>query len=577
MQKQSLYNLEKILFSMIGILLVVVMLFAFFSQNTIFHSSDHEEYYVIENVVYEQMKSDTAPLGIINEFRFTLEAFEHDKTLSFFFNHQNAEVYLGDECVYSLKADDGMIRTPGGVRAMIPLCKEEIGNGIRVVLTPIYKSYQNEIPEFWVGSELAAYQTELYRALPEMALSLCTIFTGMFLLCLALYHSTKRTSINRLYAVGLMTVSAGTWRFTYGNFVYMLFTKHTVFIYTLSVVSLMMVALCMLRSADLQGKWKKIFRLVSHGYCVVYILQFILQAMGVLDLRETLTITHVAIVISSVTLIVSSISSWRKAQAEGIRFFRRNYSWMIGVGAILDLLLYYFGKTSGMLLFLSSVLLCSLLEGIRALLVYTEQKKALAEMENQLMLSRTMTMMSQIRSHFVFNVLNAISGMCKYDPEKADDTVVCFARYLRNNINIMEDDKSIPFSVEIRQLEDYVMLEQIRFGDKIEFYTDIETDSFLIPPLILQPIVENAIKHGVSKKLTNGMIILRTQEKDGNIIITVEDDGVGFDMEELKKEQSVGIRNIRFRLEKLAGGTMDITSEVGVGTTVTITMPKREV
>ena len=577
MQQQSRYDLEKILFSMIAILIVVVMLCAFFAKNTIFHSSDHEEYYVIENVVYEQIKSDTAPAGVINEFRFTLDAFEHDKTLSFFFNHQNAEVYLGDECVYSLKAEDGAIRTPGGVCAMIPLCKEEIGKGIRVVLTPIYKDYQNEIPEFWVGSELAAYQTELYRALPEMALSLCTIFTGMFLLCLALYHSIKHTSLNHLYAVGLMTVSAGMWRFTYGDFVYMLFTKHTVFIYTLSVISLMMVALCMLRSADLQGKWKKIFHSVSYGYCGVYILQFVLQAAGVLDLRETLTITHVAIVISAVTLIISSIFSWRKSKRNGVGFFRRSYSWLIGIGAISDLLLYYFAKASGMLLFLSSVLLCSLLEGIRALLVYTEQKKALAELENQLALSRSMTMMSQIRSHFVFNVLNAISGMCKYDPEKADDTVVCFARYLRNNINIMEDDKSIPFSVEIRQLEDYVMLEQIRFGDKIEFYTDIETDSFLIPPLILQPIVENAIKHGVSKKLTNGMIILRTHEKDGNIIITVEDDGVGFDMEELKKEQSVGIRNIRFRLEMLAGGTMDITSEVGVGTTVTITMPKREV
>lgn len=81
-------------------------------------------------------------------------------------------------------------------------------------------------------------------------------------------------------------------------------------------------------------------------------------------------------------------------------------------------------------------------------------------------------MMSQIRSHFVFNILNAISGMCKCDPQKADDTIVCFARYLRNNIDIMEDDKNIPFTTELRQLEDYIMLEQVRFSDKLEFYTD---------------------------------------------------------------------------------------------------------
>lgn len=240
-----------------------------------------------------------------------------------------------------------------------------------------------------------------------------------------------------------------------------------------------------------------------------------------------------------------------------------------------DLILYYFAESSaGMLCTLGAILWSSIMEGIRLLLSYTEQKIALEEMKTQLTLSRTTTMMSQIRSHFVFNLLNAISGMCKYDPEKADATVVRFARYLRNNIDIMEDDKNIPFTTDLRQLEDYVALEQVRFGDKVEFYTDIEADQFMIPPLILQPVVENAIKHGVSKKLTNGTIILRTRDKGGYVEITVEDDGVGFSKEELKKEKSVGLRNIQFRLEHLVNGTFDIASEVGKGTVVTITIPK---
>ncbi len=204
----------------------------------------------------------------------------------------------------------------------------------------------------------------------------------------------------------------------------------------------------------------------------------------------------------------------------------------------------------------------------------TQQKTALEEMQTKLIMSRTTTMMSQIRSHFVFNLLNAVSGMCKYDPEKADDTIVRFARYLRSNIDIMENDTNIPFATDLRQLEDYVMLEQVRFGDKIEFYTDIEVNRFMIPPLILQPVVENAIKHGISKKLTNGTIILRTRDVGNHIVITVEDDGVGFPMEALENEKSVGLRNIRFRLQHLVGGQLDIQSQVGVGTTVTITIPK---
>lgn len=166
--------------------------------------------------------------------------------------------------------------------------------------------------------------------------------------------------------------------------------------------------------------------------------------------------------------------------------------------------------------------------------------------------------------------------MCKYAPEKADDTIVRFSRYLRNNIDIMEKDGNIPFETDLHQLEDYVALEQVRFGDKIEFFTDVETVDFMIPPLILQPVVENAIKHGISKKQGDGIIILRTRDDKENIVITVEDDGIGFDMTELNKEHSVGIRNIRFRLQHLVNGTLDIKSQVNKGTTVTITIPKEK-
>lgn len=166
--------------------------------------------------------------------------------------------------------------------------------------------------------------------------------------------------------------------------------------------------------------------------------------------------------------------------------------------------------------------------------------------------------------------------MCKYDPERADETVVRFARYLRNNIDIMEDDQPQLFSTELAHLEDYVVLEKVRFGDRIEFLTDVKTDSFLIPPLILQPVVENAIKHGISKKPDGGTVMLRTWKEGNKVKIAVEDNGVGFDLSELEKSTSVGIKNIRYRLWQLKQGTLDIESKVGEGTTVTITMPLEE-
>ena len=206
-----------------------------------------------------------------------------------------------------------------------------------------------------------------------------------------------------------------------------------------------------------------------------------------------------------------------------------------------------------------------------------QQKKALVEKEQQIVQARVSTMMSQIRSHFVFNILNAISGMCKYDPEKADNTIVCFARYLRTNINIMEEDGPVPFRTAMQHLEDYVALEQVRFGDRIRFVKDIQVDQFMLPSLILQPLVENSIKYGIKPKPEGGTVTLRTWAEEKLIRISVEDDGIGFDVDKMPSSGSVGIKNVRFRLEQIMHGQLDIQSVPGKGTTVTISIPREEV
>lgn len=308
---------------------------------------------------------------------------------------------------------------------------------------------------------------------------------------------------------------------------------------------------------------------------IISIVQLVLQLLGIYDLKEMLKLTHIMIAVSSLVLIISvwiDLTGFSEKEKKEKRY---NAAWLLGVGALLDLFFYYTGGNKTDLLFVLIAILCYvLIEGVQVFFIYIKQKTMLEEIEKQLTLSRLSTMLSQIRSHFVFNILNAISGMCKYDPEKADETVIRFARYLRSNIDIMEDDRPVLFSAELNHLEDYVLLEQIRFGDKIQFYTEVNTDQFKIPPLILQPIVENAIKHGLRKKPTGGTVILRTWEEAEAIKITVEDDGVGFELSELEKKESIGLKNIRYRLYHLIHATLTIESNVGKGTIVTISIPK---
>lgn len=198
------------------------------------------------------------------------------------------------------------------------------------------------------------------------------------------------------------------------------------------------------------------------------------------------------------------------------------------------------------------------------------------KLREELKNSRIVLAMSQIRTHFVFNILNAISGMCEYDPQKADETLVMFSRYLRSNINIMEEDEPEDFAKSLEHLEEYVFLEQMRFGEKIQFVKTIETENFRIPPLVLQPLVENAIRHGLLHKKQGGTVSLHTWTENGDSIIEIADDGVGFDTTDVPEEQSVGMKNVRFRLKYMVGGTMDVKSTPGQGTTVTITIPGKQ-
>lgn len=234
--------------------------------------------------------------------------------------------------------------------------------------------------------------------------------------------------------------------------------------------------------------------------------------------------------------------------------------------------------TSGILVKVVFILLFILhiVEAVILIIDHQKNSEKAKELEKELRNSRIVLAMSQIRTHFVFNVLTAISGLCGYDPEKADQALVTFSRYLRSNIDIMQEDEPELFSRSLEQLEDYIALEQLRFGDRIQFVTDLEVTGFKLPPLILQPIVENAIKHGLFPKTEGGTILLFTRMEGDNITITVTDDGVGFDMKAPHREGSVGLDNVRFRLEHMVNGTMNIESSPGKGTTVTMVIPCRQ-
>ena len=202
-----------------------------------------------------------------------------------------------------------------------------------------------------------------------------------------------------------------------------------------------------------------------------------------------------------------------------------------------------------------------------------EEKRAV---ELKLQESQISIMLSQIQPHFLYNTLNSIYQLCETNPMRARSLVNSFSEYLRNNLSSLEESGLIPFATELSHVNTYLDIEKVRFEDALEIEYNIKCVDFSLPVLTVQPIVENAVKHGTSKKRGGGTVKISTNEDKESYIITVSDTGCGFDPTKPKDDgkRHVGIENVRQRLSNMCSGTLTIESTVGVGTLATIIIPK---
>ena len=200
------------------------------------------------------------------------------------------------------------------------------------------------------------------------------------------------------------------------------------------------------------------------------------------------------------------------------------------------------------------------------------QKQLLTHTQNLLTLekeaSRIQTAMlsSQIQPHFLYNTLTTIQEMCYTNPEQAADLIVHFSRYLRTNIDFMDYTDLIPFEKELEHIENYLYIQNARFGNALVFEKAIAVTEFQIPPLSVQPLIENAIKYGIRKNGNHGTIRLETKQTVEGICILVKNSGPGFDEQTINPHHS--IQNIRSRMDYLLHGTLIIHSQEGVEETV---------
>ena len=210
----------------------------------------------------------------------------------------------------------------------------------------------------------------------------------------------------------------------------------------------------------------------------------------------------------------------------------------------------------------------------------TREREVRAELakklENEVVQSRIAVTLGQIQPHFLYNALATIRSLCVCNPEVASTAIEYFSTYLRSNMEFLSAPECISFEKELSHVKSYLYIEQLRFADRLEVQYEIKVSDFRCPPLVLQTIVENSVKHGICNKIEGGKLVIQTFESDKAYYIVVLDDGIGFNPKEVAKDGRIhlGIENTRCRLKDMCNGRITIESKPEIGTSVTIIIPK---
>ena len=210
--------------------------------------------------------------------------------------------------------------------------------------------------------------------------------------------------------------------------------------------------------------------------------------------------------------------------------------------------------------------------GCMVLIILRDQADRQMRQQQELARQRASILVLQMRPHFIYNVMMSVYYLCKQDADKAQQVILDFTSYLRQNFTAIAREDAIPFAEELEHTRAYLAVEQVRFEGRLFVTFDTPHTEFYIPSLTLQPIVENAVKHGVDPELKPLYITVSTRATENGSLITVEDNGPGFTDAD-GDEPHIALHNIRERLESMLGGQLEIEPRPGGGTVVRVVVP----
>ena len=503
---------------------------------------------------------------------------------------QNVKVYIEDRLIYQYPDQDLIGREIPSAWNFVRLSESDAGQRIRICISSPYTRFSGGISGVQYGEYNNLVTGIISAQIKILRMSILIVFLGMAVVLLSIV--SRRYNIFTWHRnLGMLLIVIAVWLCGEAGM-----PSGKVGLEAWHYFALISLLFCpVFLNAYLYARWKddhgKITGILFYVSLIAAVGCLASEVLGGPDLIQMIPLMHVMIGISLIYALLLYILAARKKQGDFIRSELVCILIIFLAGLVEIMRFYRTDKMVGNFLRIAILLYALNLFRISASMLYRKVKES-RELENRLRRSRAELMASQIRPHFIYNTLNSIRTLIRLDPKAAQQAVYDFSIYLRSNLENMGERDLIPFADELRHIRAYLDIEKIRFEERLNVVMDIQASMFLVPPLSIQPLVENAVKHGICTRMSGGTVTIRSYEEKNEYVVEVEDDGAGIDVSgldmdgdiddgafssESDTDSHIGLKNIRFRVREITGGSLQIESHPGQGTKVTVSFLKTKV
>lgn len=494
---------------------------------------------------------------------------------------QKVEIWIDDSLIYRYPETKKFQDLTPNNWNMVKIPDDSKGKLLTIKLQSDYKRFSGKVGEIYMGKYSAIFVHVREKYILSLIVGMVIGFIGCLILLVSAFAIQKKPQKAEI-ALGILFIVTSLWLCGEAKMPFTKVSSMTQYFFVFLSLLLIPAFFYLYIYFRMKERNKKISLKIFWLNLIIFFGCFFLQITGIMDYPAMLPVIHGTIaVVFLCGIAVMGRELYRKSgifkrQESGfvllfilamgiemVRFYMEAYQ-LLGIYIRLTLLLYA-----------GSMLVSS---GIKMYKTVRENQK----LSKMLQESKTDLMISQIQPHFIYNALNSIRTLIRFDPDQAYDMVYDFSKYLRAHIDSLSSEREIIFFRELEHIESYINIEKVRFGERLNVVYNIQTTDFYLPALSVQPLVENAIKHGICKKPEGGTVWIRSyedEENEGGYVVEVEDDGVGFEVKKWEasgdKKKSAGIRNITFRVQTISKARLMIESEINKGTKAIIKFPDR--